>query len=115
MADDNEVLASIAVSVAKGDEPGSLRIRQEGTGNVLLRFEALIAAAGQLLETAMQATAARPEGVTPDLVTETLAAYIAGQLDENAETMVTVALDALSPRLSPPTEDDLGDGDDAEQ
>jgi hypothetical protein len=104
MAAESGTLATVTVSVAKGDTPGSLRIRQEGTGNVLLRFEALIAAAGQLLQTAMQATAAKPEAVTDDLVTETLAAYIAGRLDENAETMVSVALDALTPGESPVVE-----------
>jgi hypothetical protein len=104
---ETDALATVTVAVARGVEPGSLRIRQEGTGNVLLRFEALIAAAGQLLETAMTATAAKPEAVTPDLVTETLAAYIAGKLDESAETMVSVALDALSPgRPAPAAEYD---------
>jgi hypothetical protein len=107
MAATSQDLATVTVSVAKGETSGSLRIRQEGTGNVLLRFEALIAAAGQLLQTAMQATAAKPEAVTDDLVTETLAAYIAGQLDESAETMVSVALDALTPgRAAPLAEDD---------
>ncbi|MBC7545194.1 MAG: hypothetical protein H7338_20905 [Candidatus Sericytochromatia bacterium] len=108
-------LATVNVSIGQGDEPGSLRIRQEGTGNVLLRFEALIAAAGQLLETAMLATAARPEKITGPFVTETLAAYIGGELDENAETMVTVSLDALTPR--PPVDDadePAEDEDDAE-
>jgi hypothetical protein len=112
MAHDNAMLATITVTVAKGDGPGSLRIRQEGSGNVLLRFEALIAAAGQLLENAMMATAAKPEAVTPEIVTETLAAYIAGGLDENAETMVTVALDALTDRPVAMPEDVTDDADD---
>lgn len=109
MAHEHGTLATVTVTIAKGDEPGSLRIRQEGSGNVLLRFEALLAAAGQLLENAMKATAAKPEAVTGELVTETLAAYIAGGLDENAESMVTVALDALTERPAVTVVDDTGD------
>lgn len=108
----NDALATVTVAVAKGEAPGSLRVQQEGTGNVLLRFEALIAAAGQLLQTAMTAAAAKPESVTPALVTETLAAYIAGRLDESAETMVSVALDALTPGRDLPVADEA-DPDDA--
>ncbi len=113
MTADSAPLATVTVTVGKGDAPGSLRIRQEGTGNVLLRFEALVAAAGQLLQTAMQATAVKAEAVTDDLVTETLAAYIGGKLDENAETMVSVALDALSPgRQAPVNDPDFDDPSD---
>ena len=92
-----KAFATIELAVFKGEEQGSLKLQQSGTGNVLLRFEALLQAAGQLLATAMTSAVDRPEKVNPDLVTETLAAYVAGNLDPLAEQMVIQSLSALTP------------------
>lgn len=90
-------LATVTLSLSKGGEEGSLSLRQAGTGDVLLRFEALLMAAGQLLATAMREAVDHPEKVTDDLVNETLSAYVAGKLEPLAEQMVMQALSALTP------------------
>lgn len=90
-------IATVTLTLSKGSEEGSLSLRQTGTGDVLLRFEALLMAAGQLLATAMREAVDHPEKVTDDLVNETLSAYVAGKLEPLAEQMVMQALSALTP------------------
>lgn len=93
----DQAIATIDIQLFKGAEEGSLRLQQSGSGNVLLRFEALLQAAGQLLKTAMLSAADRPDKVDEAFVTETLSAYVGGRLDPLAEQMVMQALSALTP------------------
>lgn len=90
-------MATVTLQLSKGREEGSLKLQQSGTGNVLLRFEALLMAAGQLLATAMREAVPNPEKVSDEMVTETLSAYVAGTLEPLAEQMVMQALSALTP------------------
>ena len=93
----DQAIASVELQVFKGEEKGAIRLQQSGSGNVLLRFEALLLAARQILKTALQSAAAHAEPVDDEFVTQVLADYAAGRLQPAAEQMVMMALDALTP------------------
>ena len=98
-------LATVELTVHKGDTAGSIRLVQAGSGSVLLRFEALILAATQLLRTAMAQATEQPDGIDDAFVARTLAEYITGDLTELAETMVMTSLQALTPETPTPAEE----------